>query len=70
MTDTHASRHKDRPPPLRLSEITTDNVAGLVCRRCGCRHFETVYTRPKLGCILRLRQCRHCGYRMVTRERA
>jgi hypothetical protein len=41
---------------------------GLECRACGCRHFEVLYTRPRPGGIMRVRQCRHCGKRLVTRE--
>ncbi|MCG3181854.1 MAG: hypothetical protein BIFFINMI_04289 [Phycisphaerae bacterium] len=48
------------PPPPR-------NV-GLVCRACGCRHFHTVYTRPRDGYILRRKECRNCGRRVMTRE--
>jgi len=55
---------------LRLSDLQNRDGPGLVCRKCGCRHFYTVYTRPKPGCILRSKECRHCGARMVTRERA
>jgi hypothetical protein len=55
--------------PLRLSDLQNRDAVGLACRKCGCRHFETVYTRPKPGCITRLRACRHCGHRMLTRER-
>jgi len=46
------------------------DVRGLECRHCGCRHFHTIYTRPKQGYILRLKECRYCGHRMTTRERA
>jgi len=60
----------DEKAPLRLSDLQHPDGAGLVCSKCGCRHFETVYTRPKPGCIFRLKACRHCGNRMVTRERA
>jgi len=56
--------------PLRLSELQGRDERGLMCRKCGCRHFYTIYTRPKPGCILRQKECRHCGTRMVTRERA
>ncbi|MBM4020278.1 MAG: hypothetical protein FJ288_18485 [Planctomycetes bacterium] len=55
---------------LRLSDLQGRDDRGLVCRKCGCRHFYTIYTRAKPGCILRLKECRHCGQRMVTRERA
>jgi hypothetical protein len=27
-------------------------------------------TRAKPGCIVRSKECRHCGQRMITRERA
>ena len=44
---------------------------GLECRKCGCLHFYVVYTRPQPGgVIMRLRECRHCGRRILTRERA
>jgi hypothetical protein len=43
---------------------------GLECRACGCRHFEVLYTRPRPGGIMRVRQCRHGGKRLVTRETA
>ena len=56
--------------PLRLSELQGRDALGLVCRKCGCRHFYTVKTRPKSGCIMRWKECRHCGTRIITRERA
>jgi hypothetical protein len=53
--------------PTGLSDA---NQRGLECRRCGCRHFEVVYTRPcPGGRILRRRECRHCGKRITTWER-
>lgn len=42
--------------------------APFTCFTCGCRHFYVVYTRPRRGYILRVRACRHCGRRIVTRE--
>jgi len=43
---------------------------GLLCRRCGCRHFRTIYTRPgAFGSVRRRRECRHCGLRITTVER-
>lgn len=43
---------------------------GLICHRCGCRHFFVVYTRPTAGGqIIRRRECRHCGTRIMTYER-
>jgi len=42
---------------------------GLVCRRCGCQHFEVTHTEKiKGGLIRRRRQCRHCGFKFVTFE--
>ncbi len=44
---------------------------GLECRNCGCKHFRVVYTRPyRGGGLIRRRECRHCGRRMTTWERA
>jgi hypothetical protein len=44
---------------------------GLECPRCGCQHFEVVYTRPLWGGrVQRRRECRHCGRRLTTIERA
>jgi transcriptional regulator NrdR family protein len=48
------------PPPAR----------GIECPRCGCRHFYVVYTRPRDGQIVRRKECRHCGRRITTWERA
>ena len=51
--------------------MTDENTPplGLVCHRCGCRHFFVVYTRPKPnGVIIRRRECRHCGTRIMTCE--
>ena len=42
---------------------------GLACTQCGCRHLPVNYTRQRRGFILRVRECRNCGKRMVTRER-
>ncbi len=42
---------------------------GLVCPRCGCRHLPVIYTRHRPGHVLRMRECRHCGRRIPTRER-
>jgi len=42
---------------------------GLVCRRCGCRHFVVVYTRPRGDAIVRRKRCRNCGQAVTTRER-
>jgi hypothetical protein len=50
---------------------TDEDQRGLVCRHCGCKHFRAIYTRPTWGGrIMRRRECRHCGKRMTTWERA
>ncbi len=47
-----------------------DERRGLVCPRCGCEHFRVVYTRRAPGGkIVRSRECRHCGRRVITYER-
>ncbi len=57
----------------RLSDIKiaqADAAAGIVCSRCGCRHQDVLYTRQLDNRIKRVRQCRHCGRRITTFERA
>jgi hypothetical protein len=40
---------------------------GLECRKCGCKHFRVIYTRPALGGrLVRRRECRHCGKPFTT----
>lgn len=42
---------------------------GIRCPKCGCGHFEVVYTRKiPGGAIRRRRECRHCGRRVTTYE--
>ena len=44
---------------------------GLTCRHCGCKHFRVIYTRPAwAGRIQRRRECRDCGKRVTTWEKA
>ena len=48
-----------------------DDHRGLECRACGCKHFRVIYTRAhRGGQLVRRRECRHCGRRMTTWERA
>ena len=57
------------PKPVSASSATDQR--GLICRHCGCRHFRVVYTRPAWGGrIMRRRECRYCGKRMTTWEKA
>jgi len=49
--------------------MAKEEPRGLQCPKCGCRHFNVVYTRPASGGrIIRCRECRYCGRRMVTHE--
>jgi hypothetical protein len=52
--------------PAVVSEV---RHPGLVCRECGCRHFLTVYTRPRGDSIIRRKRCRNCGSPVLTCER-
>ncbi len=47
---------------------TTGEKVGLVCRTCGCQHFEVHDTRKVAKAILRVRRCRYCGRFVTTRE--
>jgi len=61
-------REKVRASDLQQQRRNSDE-RGLVCRVCGCRHFEVVYTQKlEDGRIRRRRQCRHCGHRITTHE--
>lgn len=51
----------DIPPPGASAE-------GLVCPRCGCRHFLALETRRHGEGIRRRRECRNCGWRVWTQE--
>jgi len=42
---------------------------GIACRDCGCRDWRVNYTRQGNGEVKRQKICRHCGRRMMTRER-
>jgi hypothetical protein len=58
------------PETPETPRVAGDLPMGIECRRCGCRHFHVIYTRPREGgVIVRLRECRHCGLRRMTRER-
>jgi len=57
--------------PVRDMKKEAEDKRGLECRYCGCRHFRVIYTRPTWGKrIMRRRECRHCGKRMTTWEKA
>jgi transcriptional regulator NrdR family protein len=44
---------------------------GLVCRGCGSQNLRVVYTRRnRSGAVVRRRECRCCGMRLTTWEKA
>jgi len=55
--------------PTQTTKPKSPRHVGLVCRHCGCRHFATVYTRPRHDGIARRKRCRNCGRAITTRER-
>lgn len=57
-------------PVIDPSKPDRSASVGLACPRCGCRHLLVAYTRHRPGCIVRARDCRLCGKRIITRERA
>jgi len=56
------------PRKRAIKSVSDDRSPGLVCPRCWCAHLPVVYTRERDGYVQRVRECRHCGRRMVTRE--
>ena len=50
------------------TKYVTNRTAGLVCRKCGCRHLPVRNTIRKGGRIVRYRVCRNCGATMTTTE--
>ena len=62
-----------QPPPRAQPVAATVGFAahpvlGVACRKCGCRRVPVYYTRPLRGFVMRVRECRDCGRRLVTRE--
>jgi len=51
-----------RPAPIAVEPL------GIRCPRCGCRHLPVYYVRPRGRGKLRVRVCRNCGRKVVTRE--
>ena len=56
--------------PLEVSKLSDDrDERGLVCKKCGGRHFNVKHTRPAPSSIMRERECRNCGKVVWTREK-
>jgi transcriptional regulator NrdR family protein len=52
-----------------MTSTPPQSPAGIVCPGCGCADFRRCYTRQIPGGTRRVRECRHCGRRIVTVER-
>jgi DNA-directed RNA polymerase subunit RPC12/RpoP len=53
----------------RDDQDESKETRGLECPDCGCRHLPVAYTRQGRNYVQRVRYCRYCGKRIVTRER-
>ena len=54
-----------------LKKNACDDQRGLRCRKCSSQRFRVVYTRSAWGGrVVRRRECRKCGKRITTWERA
>ena len=58
----------DRGEPIDLSTAGMTKDGWLECPTCGCRDFRVAYGRVREGEYRRVRECRHCGRRIVTHE--
>lgn len=57
------------PQPAKPDDKSAQQ-RGLACPHCGCEHFRVIYTRRALGKkVVRSRECRNCGRRVITYER-
>lgn len=70
----------DNGSVAKVVGMTKDEVRGICCRKCGCADLPMYYLRRKspvkddsgrvvkTGYNMRVRTCRNCGNRIVTRE--
>lgn len=58
MADPIATTPPPAPPP----------GGGIRCPSCGCQDLRVIYTRHRRGRIVRRRECRYCGRRLLTYE--
>jgi len=61
-----STRDDDKPINPDLRDTRSDDRVR--CRACGCPHLPVYYTRQRRDHVLRVRFCRHCGRRRVTKE--
>jgi len=55
---------------MNEQEEPKEKKTGIACPGCGCPHLPVQYTRHRFGHTVRIRRCRHCGRRVITREKA
>jgi len=54
----------------RANKQKPDEQPGLVCPKSGRCDFRVIYTRRACGGkVVRSRECRHCGKRVITYQR-
>ncbi|MBQ6140800.1 MAG: hypothetical protein IJI54_05885 [Kiritimatiellae bacterium] len=51
-------------------DVGGEDVGGIPCVNCGCRHSYVVRTEKVGEIIRRTRRCRHCGRMFFTTEGA
>lgn len=51
---------------IKFAEVRHEK--GFVCHKCDCVDFRVWSTRTAINRVIRVRICRHCGYRIVTHE--
>lgn len=58
----------EAPAPAPQPTAAPPTPEGPMCPSCHCRHLPVYATRHRLNFTIRIRFCRHCGRRVVTRE--
>lgn len=60
----------ERPTAIDMLMESLDNGGGLQCPKCHCRDLRVVRSTDQFDEKKRRRECRHCGWRFNTYERA
>lgn len=67
--DDRLDESQDLDDRLEEPERPVEPELGIRCRSCGCRHMPVFSTRRRPNQIIRIRVCRFCGKRNLTREK-
>jgi DNA-directed RNA polymerase subunit RPC12/RpoP len=51
-----------------MASLAAGSNGRLACPRCGCADFKTYGKQPGHVATFRYKQCRHCGYKMITEQ--